>query len=79
MDKLLRFWTLAVCLGFTAPAFAQTYYDSPVAADSSNCRAVAGQAEIDGTMQQIVGRAYLRFARSSMFRHFAIKRIFKAT
>ncbi|SKD05413.1 hypothetical protein [Paraburkholderia hospita] len=56
MDKLLRFGALAVCLGFSAPALAQTYYDSPVPADSSNCRAVVGQAEIDGTMQQIVGR-----------------------
>ena len=55
MNKLLRFGTLLVCLGFAAPLLAQTYDDQPVPADSTdstNCRAVVGQAEIDGTMQQ---------------------------
>ena len=52
MDKLLRFGTLLVCLGFAAPVPAQTYDESPVPVDSTNCRAVVGQAEIDGTMQQ---------------------------
>ncbi|HEY3536683.1 MAG TPA: hypothetical protein VGL01_04565 [Trinickia sp.] len=60
MDKLLRFGTLAVCLGFSAPTLAQSYYESPDLADSSNCRAVVGQAEIDGAMQQIVARACLQ-------------------
>ena len=63
MDKLLRFGTLLVCLGFAAPALAQTYDEQPVPADSTdstNCRAVVGQAEIDGTMQQVVGRACLQ-------------------
>ncbi|CAB3792859.1 hypothetical protein LMG28614_03595 [Paraburkholderia ultramafica] len=61
MDKLLRFGTVLVCLGFSASALAQTYDESPAPAESGgNCRAVAGQAEIDGTMQQIVGRACLQ-------------------
>lgn len=60
MDKLLRFGTLAVCLGFSAPTLAQSYYDAPDLADSSNCRAVVGQAEIDGALQQIVARACLQ-------------------
>jgi hypothetical protein len=55
---------LVVCLGFSAPALAQTYDALPVPADitidSTSCRAVGGQAEIDGTMQQIVGRACLQ-------------------
>jgi hypothetical protein len=60
MDKLLRFGTLLVCLGFLGPALAQTYDDLPVPADSANCRAIAAQTEIDGAMQQIVGRACLQ-------------------
>ncbi len=60
MDNLLRVGTLLVCLGFAAPVPAQTYDESPVPVDSTNCRAVVGQAEIDGTMQQIVGRACLQ-------------------
>ncbi|RKE39975.1 hypothetical protein B0G76_6433 [Paraburkholderia sp. BL23I1N1] len=59
MNNLFRAGTLLVCLGFAAPAFAQTYDESPLSADSANCRAAVGQAEIDGTMQQIVGRACL--------------------
>ncbi len=50
MDKLLRYGTLLVCLGLCAPALAQTYDDLSPPDDSGNCRAVAGQAEIDGTM-----------------------------
>jgi surface antigen len=57
MDKLLRFGTLLISLCLAAPALAQTYDES---ASSSNCRAVVGQADIDGTMQQIVGRACLQ-------------------
>jgi surface antigen len=60
MNKLLRYGTLLVCLGLSAPALAQTYDDLPPPDDSANCRAVAGQAEIDGTMQQIIGRACLQ-------------------
>ena len=60
MDKLLRFGTLLVCLGLAAPALAQTYDEQPVPSDSTNCRAVVGQTDIDGTMQQIVGRACLQ-------------------
>jgi len=60
MDKLFRLGTLLVCLGFAAPVLAQPYDELPVPDNSANCRAVAGQAEIDGTMQQIVGRACLQ-------------------
>lgn len=60
MDKLLRFGTLLVCLGSSASALAQMYDDLPVPAYSINCRAIVGQAEIDGTIQQIVGRACLQ-------------------
>ncbi len=58
MDKLLCFGTLLVGLSLSGPALAQTYDNLPVPADSANCRAIAGQTEIDGTMQQIVGRSY---------------------
>jgi hypothetical protein len=57
MRHLLRFGIGLACLGFSAPALAQTYYESPGPADRTDCRAFIGQAEIDGTMQQIVGRA----------------------
>jgi hypothetical protein len=60
MDKLVRFGTLLACLGFSGPALTQTYDNFLVPADSANCRAIAGRAEIDGTMQQIVGRACLQ-------------------
>lgn len=60
MDKLFRFGALLVCLGLSTPAFAQEYDDSSMQADSANCRAVAGQADIDGSMQQIIGRACLQ-------------------
>ncbi len=60
MDNLLRFGTLLVCLGLAAPALAQTYDESSVSDYGTNCRAVAGQAEIDGTTQRMVGRACLQ-------------------
>lgn len=60
MDNLLRLGTLLVCLGLSAPALAQTYDELPVPDSGTNCRAVVGQAEIDGTMQQVVGRACLQ-------------------
>ncbi|KQR73822.1 hypothetical protein ASG35_22955 [Burkholderia sp. Leaf177] len=44
----------------SASLFAQSF-DDPMSPDlQSNCRAIAGQAEIDGTMQQIVGRTCLQ-------------------
>jgi surface antigen len=51
-----------VCAAFaaSAPLFAQSFDDSMSSDARSNCRAIAGQAEIDGTMQQIVGRACLQ-------------------
>ncbi|MBN3787158.1 hypothetical protein [Burkholderia sp. Ac-20353] len=58
MRNLLRFGTGLVCLGLSVPAFAQGYDDS--ADYSANCRAVVGQAEIDGMVQQVVGRACLQ-------------------
>lgn len=52
-----------VCLGLcavcAAPAEAQTDANAPVN-DASTCRFVVGQAEIDGAMQQISGRACLQ-------------------
>ena len=60
MDKVLRFGALLVYLSFSAPAFAQAYGGLPMQANSTNCRAVAGQANIDGSMQQIIGRACLQ-------------------
>ncbi|AOI80942.1 hypothetical protein [Burkholderia sp. NRF60-BP8] len=53
-----RSLTAIVCLGFAASVFAQTTDDS--AANGTNCRAVVAQADIDGTEQQIVGRACLQ-------------------
>ncbi len=47
-----------VCLGCSAAVCAQTYDD--LADASTNCRAVVAQANIDGTEQQIVGRACLQ-------------------
>ncbi len=60
MDKLLRFGILIVCLASSTPALPQTYDELPVLGDANNCRAVVEQAEIDGTVQQIVGRACLQ-------------------
>jgi surface antigen len=60
MDKLLRCGTLLVGLSFVTPAFAQMYDELAAPVSSTNCRAVVAHAEIDGTMQQIVGRACLQ-------------------
>ena len=60
MDKLLRSGTLLVGLSFATPAFAQMYDELTAPVSSTNCRAVVAHAEIDGTMQQIVGRACLQ-------------------
>jgi surface antigen len=63
MRNLLCLWTVLVSLSFSPSVIAQTYDDGPTAAystDSTNCRAVVGQADIDGTPQQIVGRACLQ-------------------
>ncbi|WP_368589911.1 hypothetical protein [Paraburkholderia sp. BR13439] len=57
MDKILGFGALLVYVSLSAPAFAQAYDGLPIQANSTNCRAVAGQANIDGSMQQIIGRA----------------------
>ncbi|MGU7769122.1 hypothetical protein ACV229_02930 [Burkholderia sp. MR1-5-21] len=58
MRNLLRFGMGLVCAGFPAAVFAQMYDNS--AADSTDCRAVVGQAEIDGTEQHVAGRACLQ-------------------
>jgi len=47
MRHLLRFGIGVTCLSFSASALAQTYYDSTVSADGTDCRAFSGQAEID--------------------------------
>ncbi|KML63551.1 hypothetical protein VL15_00510 [Burkholderia cepacia] len=47
-----------VCLGFSASVLAQMYDDQPDY--GTTCRAVVAQANIDGTEQQIVGRACLQ-------------------
>jgi surface antigen len=60
MDKPLRLGTLLVCLGFSGLAHAQTDDGPPVPAQSAECRAIAGQTEIDGATQQVVGRACLQ-------------------
>ena len=62
MRQLLWLGIVLAAMGFAAPALAQTY-DDAVGADvdsGTSCRAVAGQAEIDGSMQQVVGRACLQ-------------------
>ena len=60
MCTLIRFGTVLACLVFSISVPAQTYDDSPAAEVSANCRAVAGQADIDGSSQQIIGRACLQ-------------------
>ncbi|WP_175711823.1 hypothetical protein [Burkholderia ambifaria] len=56
MCNLFRFGMGVVCLGCSVCVLAQTYDDdSPD--EGARCRAVVAQAEIDGTEQQIVGRA----------------------
>ena len=60
MSTLLRFGIMLVCLGLSATAHAQTYDDSTPQDPGIDCRAIVGNAEIDGTMQTIVGRACLQ-------------------
>jgi surface antigen len=51
---------LVACFGYAAPVASQTAaYDAPPP-DAAPCRDIAGQAEIDGVMQRIVGRACLQ-------------------
>ncbi|CAM2172614.1 Surface antigen [Paraburkholderia sacchari] len=57
MNRLIRFATLLACLGSSATALAQPYDELPVPVYSTRCRAIIGQAEIDGVAHQIVGRA----------------------
>ncbi|WP_133647724.1 hypothetical protein [Paraburkholderia flava] len=60
MKNLIRIGVCGVLLaglGALTPAFAQTEVNVSSTLDAGNCRAVSGQAEIDGTTQQIVGRA----------------------
>ncbi|NTX25566.1 hypothetical protein HT746_00080 [Burkholderia pyrrocinia] len=58
MCNLIRSGIGIVCLGFSASVFAQMYDGVPDY--GTNCRAVVAQADIDGTEQQIVGRACLQ-------------------
>lgn len=55
MCNLFRVGMGVVCLGCSMCVLAQTYDDTPD--EGARCRAVVVQAEIDGTEQQIVGRA----------------------
>jgi surface antigen len=57
MRNILGIGTALVALaGCVAPVASQTQaYDAP--SDAASCRDIAGQAEIDGVMQRIVGRA----------------------
>ena len=55
MGNLFRFGVGVVCLGCSVSVLAQTYDDA--VDEGARCRAVVAQAEIDGTEQQIVGRA----------------------
>lgn len=48
-----------LCAACAAPVEAQSDASAP-SGDASACRFVAGQAEIDGVMQQITGRACLQ-------------------
>ena len=54
-----RCTALCVCLACAGPVAAQTAADS-VANAAPPCQTVTGQAEIDGTMQQITGMACLQ-------------------
>ena len=56
-ERLIRFAILLAGLGSSVTVSAQIYDELPAPVDSTRCRAVIGQAEIDGTVQQIVGRA----------------------
>jgi surface antigen len=56
-----RLFSAAACLCFCAACAAPVEAQAdPVSADTSTCRFVVGQAEIDGVMQQITGRACLQ-------------------
>jgi surface antigen len=57
MRQLIWLGIVLAAMGFAAPAVAQAYDDVD---SGTTCRAVAGQAEIDGSMQQVVGRACLQ-------------------
>ena len=50
---------LCLCAGCAAPVEAQSDANAPLS-DASACRFVVGQAEIDGVMQQVSGRACLQ-------------------
>ncbi|MGF6901455.1 hypothetical protein [Paraburkholderia sp. GAS348] len=50
---------LCLCAASVAPVEAQSDVDAPLN-DTSTCRLVVGQAEIDGVMQQVSGRACLQ-------------------
>ncbi|MEN8513004.1 hypothetical protein [Burkholderia sp. RS02] len=58
MGNMFRFGIGMVCLGLSAPVLAQM--DDELPDYGTNCRAVVAQADIDGTEQQIVGRACLQ-------------------
>ena len=58
MCNLFRAVAGIVCLGLSTSVVAQMA-DDP-SDDGTNCRAVVAQADIDGTAQQIVGRACLQ-------------------
>ncbi|KVD81744.1 hypothetical protein WS62_24520 [Burkholderia sp. ABCPW 14] len=60
MNKLIRCGAALICAGLSASACAQTYDGSTAPIDTSDCLAVTGQADIDGAMQQVVGRACLQ-------------------
>ncbi|MEK2606470.1 hypothetical protein [Burkholderia arboris] len=58
MSNLFRAAAGIVCLGLSTSVVAQMA-DDP-SGNGTNCRAVVAQADIDGTAQQIVGRACLQ-------------------
>jgi surface antigen len=60
MNKFLCVGTLVAGLAVAMSAFAQTPAYQPAPADIGSCRAVEGQATIDGKTQQTVGRACLQ-------------------
>lgn len=60
MNKFLRVGTIVASMAVAASAFAQTSANQPTPANIGSCRAVEGQATIDGKTQQTVGRACLQ-------------------
>jgi surface antigen len=60
MNKFLRAGALLGGLVVAVSAFAQTPVNQPAPADIGGCRAVEGQATIDGKTQQTIGRACLQ-------------------